>query len=107
MANATPAPATPSSALRIMDPSIPPTDGSCPFNALPNELRDIIFDYAYVKDANEPFRTFRKREWEASEATRRRREKRRFVVSLDLDFAQHTLTFNSLPLLVRSSLNNS
>lgn len=29
------------------DPSIPPTDGSCPWNLLPRELRDVIFQYTY------------------------------------------------------------
>ena len=29
------------------DSSIPPRDGSCPWNLLPRELRDEIFRYAY------------------------------------------------------------
>lgn len=30
------------------DSSIPPKDGSCPWNLLPRELRDVIFEYTYA-----------------------------------------------------------
>ena len=30
------------------DSSIPPKDGSCPWNLLPRELRDVIFEYSYA-----------------------------------------------------------
>lgn len=59
------------------DPATPPPDGHCPWNKLPPELKDMVFDLAYVPA--EKLRPLHKKTWEANETERQHIIKSRFV----------------------------
>lgn len=59
-----------------LDPSIPPADGRCLWEKLPLELKDMVYDLAYVP--GDSMRPLTKSAWQESEEIRRRQGKSRF-----------------------------
>lgn len=59
-----------------LDPSIPPADGRCPWNKMPAEIQEMVYDLAYVPAGK--LHPLHKAEWEEKEHLRQMKEKSSF-----------------------------